>query len=112
MCLQGVVVGEGVLRYVSKMSWSDAGIDAMKWCLFQSLESSLESAMEQANQAFNLGDKADRLTADELEIMADELQKSLESVVSAGLVKSHPLVTKATALVKSLRNKVSVVHAI
>ena len=107
MCLQGVVVGEGVLRYVSKMSWSDAGIDAMKWCLFQSLESSLESAMEQANQALNLGDKGSRLMADELEVAADELQKSLESVVSAGLAKSHPLVTKATELRKSLRDMAS-----
>ena len=112
-----MVVGEGVLRYVSKMSWSDAGIDAMKWCSFQSLESSLESAMEKANQALDPSANGVAITADELKSAADELQKTIESVASAGLAKSHPLVVKATELGQSLRDMatktmVSAVHAV
>ena len=41
--------------------------------------------MEKANEALNLGDKGSRLTADELEVAADELQKSLESTDVAAL---------------------------
>ena len=63
--------------------------------------------MEKANEALNLGDKGSRLTADELEVAADELQKSLESMMSASLAKSHWLVTKATELTKSLRDMAS-----
>ena len=64
--------------------------------------------MEKANEALNLGGKVSRLKADELKIMADELQKSLESVISAACVaKSHWLVTKATELTKSLRDMAS-----
>ena len=61
--------------------------------------------MEKANGALNLGDKGSRLTADELEVVADELQKSLESVMCAGLAKSHPLVAEATVSFHSLRDK-------
>ena len=44
------------------------------------------------------------MTSDELERAADELHKTVESVASAGLGKSHPLVKKATELEKSLRD--------
>ena len=66
--------------------------------------------MEKANQALNVGDKADRLTADDLKIMADKLKKSLESMMSAGLAKSHPLVAEATELGKSLRDRATAIE--
>ena len=66
--------------------------------------------MEKANEALNLGDKGSRLTADELEVAADELQKSLESMMSAGLAKSHPLVAEATELGKSLRDRATAIE--
>ena len=68
----------------------------------------MESAIEKANEALNLGDKGSRLTADELEVAADELQKTAEVVISAAyLAKSHWLVTRATELTKSLRDMAS-----
>ena len=75
----------------------------------------LESALKKAKQALDPSDNGDVTTADDLESLADELQKTIESVVSAGLSKSHPLVVEATELDKSLRDmatdiKVSVVH--
>ena len=75
------------------------------------------SAIEKANQTLDASDKGDRLTADELEIAADELQDTVESVVSAGFMESHSLVAKATELIKSLRDKgikikVSAVHVV
>ena len=49
------------------------------------------SAIQKANQV--------------LESAADELHKTIESVVSAGLEKSHALVAEATELDKSLREE-------
>ena len=63
--------------------------------IFQGLESSLESVIKKAKQALNPSDNGDATTTDDLESLADELQKTVESVVSAGLSKSHPLVAKA-----------------
>ena len=80
---------------------------AIKLYLFQALQSSLESIIENAKQALDPSDNGDVTTADELESLADKLQKTVESVVSAGLSKSHPLVAKATDLHKALRDKVT-----
>ena len=76
--------------------------------------------MEKANQALDPSDKANGLTAAEVETAADELQKTVESVRSAGLSTSHPLVAsaaKASELSKSLRDKgtkikVSALHVV
>ena len=58
-----------------------------------------------------------RMTSDELERAADELQETVESVVIDGLAESHPLVVTATELGTSLRDKriliqVSALHAV
>ena len=73
--------------------------------MLQALERSLESAINKANQALDPSDSVNVTTADDLESLADELQKAVESVVSAGLSKSHPLVVEATELDKSMRDK-------
>ena len=96
------------------MNQIDSGINAVKSCLFQGLESNLELAMGKANKALDASDNGDAITADELELAADELQKTVESVVFDGLGKSHPLVVKATELDTSLwdegsKRRVSVV---
>ena len=70
---------------------------------FQALDNSLKSA----NQALVLSDNGDGITADELESAADELQKSMESVVSGGLARSFSLVAEATKVDKSLRDMVT-----
>ena len=75
------------------------------------------SAIKTAKQVLDARASGDAMTADELASAADELHKTIESAVSAGLAKSHPLVTEATALEKSLRDegskmKVSAVHVV
>ena len=76
----------------------------MKSCLFQALESSLGSAIQKANQVVDASANSDVMTSDERESAADNLHATIESVVSAGLGKSHPLVKKAAELEKSLRD--------
>ena len=61
--------------------------------------------IKNAKQALDPSDNGDATTADDLESLADELQKAVESVVSAGLSKLYPLVAESTDLDKSLRNK-------
>ena len=78
--------------------------------LFQALESTLRSAIKKANQVLDASVSGKGTTADELESTVDELHKAIESVVSVGLGKSHPLVAKATELGNSLRSKVSAVY--
>ena len=56
-------------------------------------------------------------TASELRSAADDVHEAMESVVSAGLAKSHPLVKEAAQLKKSLRDlgyqrQVSAVRAV
>ena len=68
------------------------------------------SAIKTAKQVLDARASGDATTADELESAADELHKTIESVVSAGLAKSHPLVVEATELDNLLRGKVSAVH--
>ena len=75
------------------------------------------SAIKKANQVLDASASGNGITADELEIAADELQKAIESVVSAGLPKSHALVAESTELCKSLRDessktKVSALHVV
>ena len=65
----------------------------------------MKSAIAEAKQVLKSSDKADGSTADKLERAADDLQKAVESVKSAGLSKSHPLVKGATQLDKPLRDK-------
>ena len=82
-------------------------------CLCQALERKVKSAIAEANQVLDSHNKGDRLTAAQLEMAAYEL----DSVASAGLGKSHPLVAKATQLGKSLRDKateikVSAMHVV
>ena len=76
----------------------------MKSCLFQALESSLGSAIQKANQVVDASANSDVMTSDKLESTADNVHATIESVVSAGLGKSHPLVKKAAELEKSLRD--------
>ena len=76
----------------------------MQSCLFQALES-LGSAIQKANQVLGASASGSGVTADELESAADELHKTIESVVSAGLAKSHALYAKTTELGKSLREQ-------
>ena len=66
--------------------------------------SNLQAATTKANQVFDPSDNADAITADELQSAADELQKTVESVVSDGLQESHPFVKKATKLSTNLGN--------
>ena len=67
----------------------------------------MKSAITEANQALDLSDNGDGITADELESAADWLHKSMESVVSGGLVTSHPLVAEATKVYISLCGRVT-----
>ena len=76
----------------------------MKSCLFQALESSLGSVIQKANQVVDASANSDVMTSDKLESTADNVHATIESVVSAGLGKSHPLVKKAAELEKSLRD--------
>ena len=62
-------------------------------------------AIAKANQTLDPSGNGNAITADVLQRAADELQKTVESVVSAGLPKSHPLVMEATKLGKGLRDK-------
>ena len=89
----------------------------MKSCLFQALESSLGSAIQKANQVVDASANSDVMTSAELESAADDVHATMESVVSAGLGKSHPLVKETTELEHSLRNngskiKVSAAHVV
>ena len=68
------------------------------------------SAIKKANQVLDASVNGNGITADELEIAADELQKAIESVVSAGLPRSHALVAESTELDNLLRGKVSAVN--
>ena len=67
----------------------------------------MESMIAKANQALDLSDNGVDMTADELESTVDALQKSIESVLSGGLGRSHPLVAEATKVHKLLRNMVT-----
>ena len=67
----------------------------------------MQSAITEANQALDLSDNGDGITAVELESAADELQKNLESAVSGGLGRAHTLVAEATKVDKSLRDMVT-----
>ena len=62
------------------------------------------SAIQKANQVVDASANSDVMTSDERESAADNVHATIESVVSAGLGKSHPLVKKATELEKSLRD--------
>ena len=64
----------------------------------------LLNMIDETDESIGYGDG---ITADELESAADELQKSMASVVSGGLSKSHPLVAEATKVHKSLRDRVA-----
>ena len=77
-------------------------IDTMEPCFFEGWESSLGSAIEEANQVLDARASGNGITADELESAANDLQKTVKSVVSDGLAESHPRVVKATELHKSL----------
>ena len=66
--------------------------------IFQVSQRELRLAIAKANRALDPSDNGDAITADELQRAADELQKTVESVVSAGLPKSNPLVVKTTNL--------------
>ena len=75
------------------------------------------TAIAEANRALDQGENGDGMTADELEVAADELKKTVESVVSAGLAKLHPLAIEASKSDKSFREKaaqikVSGVHVV
>ena len=65
----------------------------------------MKLAIAEANQVLNSSDKADGSTADKLQRASVKLQKTVESVRSAGLSTSHPLVKEATLLGKLLRDK-------
>ena len=61
--------------------------------------------MDKANKELDASDNGDGITAEELRRAANELKKTVQSVKSAGLPKSHPVVIKATKLDKSIREK-------
>ena len=65
----------------------------------------MQSAIAKAKKALTLSYNGDGITADELESAADELRKIVQSVVSGGLSKSHPLVSEATKVDTLLRNR-------
>ena len=74
----------------------------------------VKSAIAQAKQVLDSSEKADTSTADKLESASVKLQKTVESVRSAGLSTSHPLVKDAAQLGKLLldegsKRRVSVV---
>ena len=73
--------------------------------IFQVLERKLDLVVAKANHVLDPSDSGDAITADELQSTADELQKTVKSVVSAGYPKSHPRVRQATTLGKALRDK-------
>ena len=58
----------------------------------------LKLVIAEANRVLIPSDKFDAVTTDELQSAADDLQMTIESVVSAGLSKSHPLVKEAAQL--------------
>ena len=86
-------------------------------CLCQALEGKVKSAIAEAKQVLISSDKADGSTADKLQRASVKLQKAVESVRSAGLSTSHPLVKAASQLGKPLRDKgtkikVSALHVV
>ena len=76
------------------------------------------SAIQKVNQVVDASANSDVMTfSNELERAADDVHAAMESVVSAGLGKSHPLVKEATALEKSIHDngskiKVSAAHVV
>ena len=59
----------------------------------------------------NRSDKGDAMTADELEGAADELHKTIESLVCGGFGRFHSLVAEATelkGLLREVANKMKV----
>ena len=69
------------------------------------MERRLISAIQKAKQVLDASDNGDAIPVDVLQRAADKLKQTVESVVYAGLAKSHALVVKAIKLGKSLRNK-------
>ena len=110
----GLLACRKMVRYVNRHV---IYICTIKSYLFQALEDRVKSAIAQARQAFDASDNGDGTTGDELERAADDLQKTIGSVRSAGLSKSHSLVKQAAQLDKPLRNKstkikVSALHVV
>ena len=64
----------------------------------------MKSAIAEAKPLLDSSASGNGMTSDELERAADDVHEAMESVVSAGLGKSHPLVKKATELEKTLRD--------
>ena len=77
----------------------------------------MKLAIAEAKPLLDASASGNRMTSDELQRAADDVHEAMESVVSAGLGESHPLVKEADQLKKSLRDKggqrrVSVVRAV
>ena len=77
----------------------------------------MKSAIAEAKPLLDSSASGNGMTSDELERAADDVHATMESVVSGGLGKSHPLVKEATALEKSIRDngskiKVSAAHVV
>ena len=72
---------------------------------FQSSERKLKVAIAKANKVLDPSGNNNAITADELQSAADELQKTMEAMVSAGLSKSHTLVEQAVDIAEALRDK-------
>ena len=65
----------------------------------------MKLAIAEAKLLLDASASANRMTSDELQRAADDVHEAMESVVSAGLGESHPLVKEASQLKKSLRDK-------
>ena len=65
----------------------------------------MKLAIAEAKPLLDASASGNGMTSDELERAADDVHATMESVVSAGLAKSHPLVKEATQLKQSLRKK-------
>ena len=75
----------------------------------------MQGAIAKANNALIPSDDGDRANADELQSAAAELKTTTESVMTAGLSKSEPVVAEANKLHATLRDisaKVRLLHAL
>ena len=80
------------------------------------MPSELQAAIAKANNALiSSGDDGDRVTADEVKSAAAELKTTTDSVMTAGLSKSEPVIAEANKLHANLCDisaKVRLLHAL
>ena len=68
------------------------------------MQNGLQGAIAKANNALIPSGGGDRANADELQSAATELKTTTESIMTAGLSKSEPVIAEANKLHATLRD--------